>query len=275
MTITFPKSRLTIIAALVLAVALIALSVLHKGASADTSNGAPSASAAFAERFPETSPDELSCDGFGPLCQVVAGKTVFYVDPEARHAFIGRLYDLDAKVDLTEATLKRIAPAEMSAAGSVQSDAASSIHATKWSDLPFDSAILRNRGGALKVAVFSDVNCGYCRHFSKALEAAPDIEAHEFLIGVQGSEAQSRAIGCAEDPESALHAYYETRSVPDIPCDRDIVEPARAAARSLGAAMQGTPTFVRPDGAVTSGFRDIQTLRAWLLVGADSEGAVQ
>ncbi|MEL7541372.1 MAG: disulfide isomerase DsbC N-terminal domain-containing protein, partial [Pseudomonadota bacterium] len=56
-------------------------------------------------RFVQTQVDEVTCDGFGPLCQVVAGKTVFYVDARARHAFIGRVYDLEGKRDLTEATL--------------------------------------------------------------------------------------------------------------------------------------------------------------------------
>jgi len=32
------------------------------------------------------------------------------VDPDARHAFIGRLYDLTAQTDLTAATLARLAP---------------------------------------------------------------------------------------------------------------------------------------------------------------------
>lgn len=122
----------------------------------------------------------------------------------------------------------------------------------------------------MKVAVFSDLNCGYCRNFSTALAGATDIEAHEFLIGMAGSEAASRAIGCADNPEAAIDAYYRDRSIPAITCDRDIVEPARNAARALGPEMQGTPSFVRPDGAVTSGFRSIEDLRAWLADGGSN-----
>lgn len=211
---------------------------------------------AFAARFPETAPDEITCEGFGPLCEIVAGRTVFYVDQTARHAFIGRVYDLEAKEDLTEATLKRLTPA-----------ASAPVSQLSWDQLPFGSAIVRNRGGALKVAVFSDLNCGYCRNLSAALETAPDIEAHEFLIGMAGSEAASRAVGCADDPEAAIAAYYRNHTIPDASCDRDVVSPARAAAQSLGPAMGGTPTFMRPDGAVMSGFRDIDALRDWLQAG--------
>lgn len=222
--------------------------------------------AAFKERFPDTEADAISCDGFGPLCQVIAGSTVFYIDPEARHAFIGRLYDLEAKADLTEATLKRLSPEPSATPETASKD--------YWANLPWDSALVRNRGGKLKVAVFSDLHCGYCRNLSMALAEAPDIEVHEFLIGMAGSEEASRAIGCAQNPDEAIHNYYRTRTLPEGKCDRDIVVPARLAAKALGPAMQGTPTFIRPDGAVTSGFRDITSLRAWLEAGSREE-AVQ
>ena len=214
---------------------------------------------AFAERFPETVPDSLDCNGFGPLCQVVSGQTVFYVDPDARHAFIGRLYDLEAKQDLTEATLISLRPPVDPVA-----DITVLANAAIWDTLPFESAIVRNRGGSLKVAVFSDINCGYCRNLSVSLSDAPDIEVSEFLVGMAGSADASKRIGCATAPEAALENYYATRSVPSADCDQDIVLAAQTAARRLGSKMQGTPTFVRPDGAVTSGFRDIISLLALL-----------
>ena len=214
-----------------------------------------------AERFTDTPVDAVDCEGFGPLCQVIAGRTVFYVDEAVRHAFIGRVYDLEAKVDLTERTLAVLAPSR----GAGRAETAG----LAWTDLPWDSAIVRNEGGALKVAVFSDLHCGYCQRLSAALHDAPDIEAHEFLVGMAQSEGPSRAIGCADDPEAALSAYYASRDLPAGTCDRDIVAPAREAAQRIG--LTGTPTFLRPDGAVTAGFRDIETLRAWIAEGQAEE----
>lgn len=218
---------------------------------------------AVENRFAETQVDEVNCDGFGPLCEVVTGKTVFYVDPDARHAFIGRLFDLDEKADLTEATLQRLGPQP----DIVESDLSTPTTFTAaWENLPFESAIVRNEGGPRKVAVFSDLNCGYCRNLSVALEDAPDIEVHEFLVGQIGSEAASRAIGCSEEPSDAIAEYFRTHQAPTAQCERDIVASARAAAQAIN--MRGTPTFVRVDGAVTSGFRDIASLRAWIDAGA-------
>lgn len=218
-----------------------------------------SARLAVETRFAETQVDEVNCNGFGPLCEVVAGKTVFYVDQKARHAFIGRVFDLDQKADLTEATLNRLGPQPEI----IQPDINTPTEYTAaWDQLPFEAAIVRNQGGTRKVAVFSDLNCGYCRNLSMALETANDIEVHEFLVGQIGSEDASRAIGCADDPGLAIAAYFQSRTVPEANCQKDIVGPARRAARAIN--MQGTPTFVRQDGAVTSGFRDVETLRAWI-----------
>ena len=218
-------------------------------------------------RFAETKVDSVMCDGFGPLCQVVAGKTVFYVDPGARHAFIGRVYDLDAKRDLTEDALAKLRP-ELETVSSTGSQIGVS-----WNELPLDAAILRNEGGALKVAVFSDINCGYCRRLSDSLHDAPDIEVHEFLVGMSGSAKTSNAIACADDPEAALEAYYTTRRVPVGACDQDVVSPAQQAARAIG--MSGTPTFVRPDGASMAGFQSISELRVWLEAGLPTEESLQ
>lgn len=240
--------------------------IISGGATSETDWSEDSSSRLAVEaRFAETQVDEVNCDGFGPLCEVVAGKTVFYVDPDARHAFIGRVFDLDEKADLTEATLMRLGPQPEI----VEADlSVPTQYTAAWDDLPFEAAIVRNEGGPRKVAVFSDLNCGYCRNLSVALEAAPDIEVHEFLVGQIGSEEASRAIGCADDPGAAIADYFETRSIPGPSCDRDIVGPARQAARAIG--MQGTPTFVRADGAITSGFRDLATLRAWIDAGNSS-----
>lgn len=234
------------------------------GASSDAQTDPQSAVEA---RFAETKVDSVMCDGFGPLCQVVAGKTVFYVDPGARHAFIGRVYDLDAKRDLTEETLSKLRP-ELEPVRSTGSQVGVS-----WDELPLDAAILRNEGGPLKVAVFSDINCGYCRRLSDALHNAPDIEVHEFLVGMSGSAAASIAIACADDPEAALETYYATRRIPIGACGKDVVSPAQRAARAIG--MSGTPTFVRPDGASMAGFQSITELRIWLEAGLPKEESLQ
>ncbi len=52
-------------------------------------------------RLPKTPVSNLDCDGFGGLCEVVSGKTLFYIDERARYLFVGRLYDMESRADLT------------------------------------------------------------------------------------------------------------------------------------------------------------------------------
>lgn len=244
--------------------ALVATAVWTAGhALAETAPRTVEPSAAIGQAFPNTKFDRVDCDGFGPLCQVVAGKTVFYVDPDARHAFIGRLYDLTARTDLTAATLAGLAPTETAPAPIATAEQGN----LDWNDLPLDAAILRHPGAPRKVAIFSDLNCSYCERLNAELANATDIEVHEFLIGQIGSAEASRAIGCALDAAAAMDAYYATRQAPDARCDHDIVAPARAAATRF--QIRGTPSFVRADGAVLSGFTDLPTLRAWI----DAQGS--
>ncbi|NNU17492.1 DsbC family protein [Parvularcula sp. ZS-1/3] len=210
-------------------------------------------------RFEGSALDRVDCEGYGPLCQIVSGQTVLYVDEEVRYAFIGRLYDLDEEKDLTAETLALLIPEEAPLLRKAGTEGDAPF---RFDDLPMDAAITRNEGGRRKVAVFSDLHCGYCQRLSAALSEAPDIEAREFLIAFSGSEEASRKIGCARDPEAAIKDYYRTRTLPKGDCDRDIVSPARDAATAFG--INSTPTFVRPDGAIMSGFRDLASLRAWI-----------
>ncbi|MEL7042496.1 MAG: DsbC family protein [Pseudomonadota bacterium] len=246
-------------------ISLLIIAACSSGATETSTQTDPRA--AVEARFAETQVDEVSCDGFGPLCQVVAGKAVFYVDPDARHAFIGRVYDLEGKRDLTEETLATLRP---EAWPNLTSQTQVGV---TWGDLPFEASILRNEGGKYQVAVFSDINCGYCRRLSDALHDAPDIEVREFLVGMSQSADVSNAIACADDPEAALQSYYATRQVPVSACDRDVVTPAIAAARAIN--MSGTPTFMRPDGATMAGFQSTQQLRAWLEAGLTHEEVPQ
>src|SRR3546814_16257170 len=58
--------------------------------------------AALMARLPKTPIIGLACEGFGGLCEVVSGNTLFYVDETARYLMVGRLYDMETRRDVTE-----------------------------------------------------------------------------------------------------------------------------------------------------------------------------
>ena len=78
---------------------------------------------AIALRLPKTPITSLTCKGFGGLCEVVSEKTLFYIDERARYLFVGRLYDMESRADLTAAKLLELNP-QLLVAGSARAAAA-------------------------------------------------------------------------------------------------------------------------------------------------------
>jgi thiol:disulfide interchange protein DsbC len=78
--------------------------------------------AALKARLPKTPIDALTCEGFGGLCEVVSGNTLFYVDAAARYLLVGRLYDMETRRDVTAARLLELNP-DLIAAGAARSAA--------------------------------------------------------------------------------------------------------------------------------------------------------
>lgn len=65
---------------------------------------------AIEARLPKTQISSVNCKGFGGLCEVVAGPSLFYVDPQARFLLVGRLYDMETRQDITAARLLSLNP---------------------------------------------------------------------------------------------------------------------------------------------------------------------
>src|SRR3546814_6637143 len=67
-------------------------------------------SALLNARLPKTQVSAIDCDKVAGLCEVVAGKTLFYVDGSARYLIVGRVYDMESRQDLTAAKLLEMNP---------------------------------------------------------------------------------------------------------------------------------------------------------------------
>ena len=93
-----------------------AAAVLTLGVSAVTAMPASAAgmasdvAQALKLRLPKTPIDAISCDTLGPWCEVVSGDTLFYIDETARYLFVGRLYDMEERRDVTASRLLELNP---------------------------------------------------------------------------------------------------------------------------------------------------------------------
>ncbi len=260
-------------AATVLTLGVAAVTALPASATVLASDVA----AALKLRLPKTPVDALTCDTLGPWCEVVSGDTLFYIDETARYLFVGRLYDMEERRDVTAARLLELNPDLLTAGGakarSEQNETVSS-EAAKTGDLaslPAEGAIRWGDPTGPKLVVFSDFQCGYCQRLAGELvKAKVQVEERPISIFGAASRQLSETVLCAQDPVRALHAAYAGKlEASGKSCaGTSALDANEAFARANGFA--GTPVIVRAsDGAVLHGFRDAETLRAFAAGGKE------
>ena len=229
------------------------------------------APAAFADEatiraaFPETDIQTVDCDLAAPLCEVVAGKSVFYTTPDARIMVIGRVFDLQLGRSLTDDRLDTLdAASEDPASAPARAVSQRLPGALEETFRPEDAIVTGS--GFTPIAVIADPACPYCARLHATLSAMPDVTVSTFLVGTIGGPQGPASIYCAANPARALEAAYAPgRSTlsPSGSCDRaSAIGRNEAAARRLG--LTGTPVLIRSDGAVQFGALPEHQIRTWL-----------
>ena len=232
-------------------------------------------------RLPKTPITSLTCEGFGGLCEVVSEKTLFYIDQRARYLFVGRLYDMESRADLTAAKLLELNP-QLLVAGTASANAnnqnAAQQRANKLAskvsvaDLKPSGAVHWGSKSGPKLIVFSDFNCSYCKRLTAELKKAR-VRVEERPISIFGEKSRklAEAVICSSDPAKALHQAYSGETLKaQKSCDTSGLDANEAFARSHG--FSGTPVMVRAsDGAVLEGYHGAAEIRAFL--GSNAKGA--
>ncbi|MEL6859489.1 MAG: DsbC family protein [Pseudomonadota bacterium] len=218
---------------------------------------------AIRSAFPNTNIDSVDCELTSPLCEVVAGKSVFYTTPDARLMVIGRVFDLQLGRSITDDRLDALdakygvsdtSAAPRAAPGSLANGLAGT----------FDSAdAIITGGGDRHVSIIADPACPYCAQLAESVIALGDVSASVYLVGSVGGRAVPETVYCASDPETALYQAYTRNLAPGPSCERAMaVARNERAARSLG--LSGTPILIRDDGAIRYGMLSPDELDAWL-----------
>lgn len=229
--------------------------------------------AALKLRLPKTPIDAIDCSGLGGLCEVASKSTLFYVDRAAKYLVIGRVYDMEARQDLTAARLLALNP-DLLTAGAARRDAQQeepsqqrpSVPArVSLAGLPANGAIAWGPADGPKVVVFSDLHCGYCKKLEGELKAI-GARVEERPISIFGAESRRDAerVLCSPRPEISLRMAYSGLALANPkPCDTSGLDANEAFAKAHD--FGGTPVIVRPsDGAVLEGYRPAATLREFL-----------
>ena len=131
-----------------------------------------------------------------------------------------------------------------------------------------DAVIVGQAAAKNKVIVFSDPDCPYCRELHKAMKQViakrGDIAFAVILNPLpmhKDASKKAQAVLCSRSVEM-LDDAFAGKAVPEPTCSAEAVERSKALAQSL--EFNGTPTLVRDDGLVLSGFLPEDKLIDWI-----------
>lgn len=170
---------------------------------------------------------------------VVSGKQITYTDATGELMLVGDLILTKEGRSLTE-------------------ERKVELNKVDFNSLPFDKAIKEVRGnGELKLAVFSDADCPYCKRLERELAKMTNITIYTFLMPIPSlhpdAGRKSVQIWCQADRTKAWTTWMrEGKMAPKVPeCANPIAE-TTALGDSFG--FTGTPTLVFPNGKSQAGY---------------------
>lgn len=242
--------------------------------------------ATLAKEFPKSTISSVDCKTeVKGLCEVTIGKNVFYTTTDGHYILVGSMLDMVKKRDLTDDRLKELAALDSatsritgdgpiqavgavagSGAGSVQQVPSQAAPTKMDVDLPLSGAVVHNPGAPIKIKVFSDYNCHWCRSMFTDLASNTNIEVTEFPIGLLAPDSTDKAklVLCSDDRVQASAAAFQGGAIKvkgDCAKAAAAVEKNTEFARAHG--VSGTPTIVRADGTVNTGYLPIDRLIAF------------
>ena len=177
---------------------------------------------------------------------VVSGKQIIYTDAKGDYMFVGDLIDVNTRKSLTD-------------------ERAADLNKIDFASLPLDKAIKEVRGnGKLKVAVFSDPDCPYCKRLEHEFEKMTDITIYNFMMPIPSlhpdAARKAEILWCQPNPTQAWTDWMRKGQFPSgkANCENPVAETT-----SLGEqfGFNGTPTLVFPNGRSQSGYSPMPHLK--------------
>lgn len=176
----------------------------------------------------------------------ISGNQLVYVSTDGKFMFTGDLIDVANRRNVSEARL-------------------ADLNRVDYAQLPLDKAITEVRGnGQLKIAVFTDADCPYCKRLEREFAQMTDITIYNFMMPIDSlhprARAKSEAIWCSADRTGAWTSWMRQGKTPApvAPCPNPIAE-TTALGEQLG--FNGTPTLIFPNGKVVSGYMPLPQLQ--------------
>lgn len=197
-----------------------------------------------------------------PMAGMIEVDTKVFVSADGKTVIVGGR-TIDANVLLTGS-----APAVAAQPPAAQAQQPQMPQPVDFSKLPLDKAIKVVKGnGSRQFAVFTDVDCPYCKQLEKTLAEVDNYTMYVFMMPIDqlhpAARAKSEAIWCTKDKPAAWREYWSEGKVPTgEKCATPLGEIAQLAE---GLSIRGTPTLIRAkDGMVVPGAVPKEALEMFL-----------
>ena len=192
------------------------------------------------EMFELIEPEDVSHSEIDGWYTINKGSIVAYISADGRYLLQGDLVDLERQVNLSE---------------NVRNKSRRELIATVSDD---QAIIFTPDEVKYSVAVFTDIDCGYCRRLHSQIDQYLElgIEVRYLMYPRNGpaSAAWGKAedVWCSADRHNALTQAKLDREFPTAKCDASAVQSHYVLGRDIG--LTGTPAIVLDDGTLIAGY---------------------
>lgn len=179
----------------------------------------------------------------GVLEAVTDDNRVVYIDESGRYLFVGNLLDMVRRVNITQSRMDELTVVD-------------------FSSLPLEDAIVEG-DGQVKLAVFDDPDCPYCRKLHRELKELENVQLYYFMINLPmhpKAYDKAKKILCAEDKMKALDRAMNGESLDDLEiCQTDVVDRNKELSERLG--IKGTPHMILESGKAIRGYKTAKDIQ--------------
>ena len=200
--------------------------------------------------YPELPIKSIQKTDYNDLYEVFIGSQIIYTNDTFDFLIVeGRVVDPKTKIDLTELRLEELTRID-------------------FKDLPLLDAIKVVKGnGKRKIAIFSDVDCPYCKRLEKnELSNIDNITIYTFLYPLAihpEAEEKSKKIWCAKDRAKAWNEYIFKDKLPKNSGDcKTPINKILKLGKDLG--ISSTPTIILSNGKRVPGAIPYKQLEEYL-----------
>ncbi len=185
--------------------------------------------------YPKFKVESIVKTPYAGLYEVFMGGQIIYTDEKLTFLIAeGHLVDPKTRKDITGERLEELTRID-------------------FNSLPLDKAIKVVKGnGSRKIAVFSDVDCPYCKRLERnELSNITDVTIYTFLYPLEqlhpNAAEKSKLIWCATNREQAWKDWILNDKLPKSAGNCEVpLEEVGQLARSVG--VSSTPTLIFSDG---------------------------